>query len=120
MQSVSACFCDRGRTPHHGARADRRLQLLHEPGQSVIEVSFAPSIGDGDRVMAWNERGRVGLVARITDAVKPGVVYSAKGTWLASSPTGRTVNVLISADVRADIERGACYNETRVDIALTQ
>ncbi|MDH3452695.1 MAG: molybdopterin-dependent oxidoreductase, partial [Gammaproteobacteria bacterium] len=76
------------------------------------------NIHDGDRVLAWNDLGRVELEARITDAVKPGVVYSAKGAWLASSPTGRTVNVLIPADVRADIENGACCNETLVDIGL--
>jgi anaerobic selenocysteine-containing dehydrogenase len=74
------------------------------------------NISDGDPVTVWNDLGRVGLLASVTDAV-PGVVYSAKGTWLATSPTGQTVNALISADVRTDIERGACYNETLVDIA---
>ncbi|MDH3714789.1 MAG: molybdopterin-dependent oxidoreductase, partial [Gammaproteobacteria bacterium] len=75
------------------------------------------NISDGDRVTVWNDLGRVGLLASITDAVKPGVVYSAKGAWLATSPAGLTVNALISADVRTDIEHGACYNETLVDIA---
>jgi hypothetical protein len=49
--------------------------------------------------------------------VLPGVLYSPKGTWLASSATGQTVNALIPADIRADIEGGACYNETYVDVA---
>jgi hypothetical protein len=29
-----------------------------------------------------------------------------------------TVNALIPTDIRTDIERGACYNETFVEIAL--
>jgi len=59
------------------------------------------------------------LTARITDAVLPGVLYSPKGTWLATSSTGQTVNALVPSDVRADIEDGACYNETFVEIACT-
>ena len=47
----------------------------------------------------------------------PGVLYSPKGTWLRTSETGATVNALIPSDLRTDIERGACYNETFVDIA---
>ena len=61
--------------------------------------------------------GEVHLAARITDAVRPGVLYSPKGTWLATSPTGQTVNAPISSDIRTDIENGACYNATFVDVA---
>ena len=68
-------------------------------------------------VKVWNGRGAVALQLRISDAVKPGVLYSPKGTWLKTSPTGATVNALIPADLRTDIERGACYNETFVDVA---
>ncbi len=56
------------------------------------------------------------FAARITDAVRPGVLYSPKGTWLATSPTGQTVNALISSDMRTDIEYGSFYNETFVDV----
>ena len=56
------------------------------------------------------------LQARVTDAVRPGVLYSPKGTWLNSSATGQTVNALIPADMRTDIEEGACYNETFVEL----
>ena len=31
-----------------------------------------------------------------------------------------TTNALIPSDIRADIERGACYNETFVDISRGQ
>jgi anaerobic selenocysteine-containing dehydrogenase len=68
-------------------------------------------------IKLWNGRGEVHLRAAISDAVRPGVLYSAKGNWLANSPSGRSVNALISADIRTDIEDGACYNETFVEAA---
>ncbi len=89
-------------------------------GMEIVEINPADAaargLDDGDRVTVWNARGRVALLAAVTDAVRPGVLYSPKGMWLKSSNTGRTVNVLIPADLRTDIEAGACYNETFVDI----
>ncbi len=74
------------------------------------------NIANGDLVMIWNDKGEVRLRARVSDAVRPGVLYSPKGTWLGTSDTGSTVNALIPGDLRTDIERGACYNETFVEI----
>ncbi len=71
-----------------------------------------------DVVTVSNDLGAVTLQAIVSDAVQPGVLYSPKGTWFRTSATGRTVNALIPTDIRTDIERGACYNETFVDIAL--
>ncbi|MCA8926687.1 MAG: molybdopterin oxidoreductase family protein [Alphaproteobacteria bacterium] len=76
----------------------------------------ARGIADGQTVRLYNARGEVHLRARVTDAVRPGVVYSPKGTWLRTSPTGQTVNALLPSDVRTDIEDGACYNETFCDL----
>ncbi|MFT4606421.1 MAG: anaerobic selenocysteine-containing dehydrogenase [Urechidicola sp.] len=72
-------------------------------------------IVDGAQLRTWNDLGEVTLIAKVTDAVPTGVVYSAKGTWLNTSNTGQTVNALISADIKTDIMQGACYNETFVD-----
>ena len=44
------------------------------------------------------------------------MLYSPKGTWLASSASGQTVNALIPSDIRADIVGGACYNETYAEL----
>lgn len=71
----------------------------------------------GGEVRVWNERGEVYLPLRITDAVPPGVVASEKGAWLSTSRTGQTISALVSADMRADIAEGACFNDTRVEIA---
>jgi len=95
-----------------GSAENLGLEALElNPGDAA-----ARGIADGDRVRVWNTLGEVVLVARITDAVRPGVAYSAKGTWLATSPTGQTVNALLDADRRTDILRGACYNDTFVDV----
>ncbi|WP_020593202.1 molybdopterin-containing oxidoreductase family protein [Kiloniella laminariae] len=73
-------------------------------------------INSGDTVRISNELGKVTLVASVSDKVKPGVFYSPKGTWLATSSTGQTVNALITSELKADIMEGACYNDTFVDI----
>ncbi len=47
---------------------------------------------------------------------RPGVVASEKGAWLATSRTGQTISALVSADMRADLAEGACFNDTRVEV----
>ena len=66
-----------------------------------------------------NSRGEVTLKARLTDAVRQGVLYTPKGSWIKTSNTGQTVNALISADIKTDIMDGACYNETFVDVEVS-
>ena len=73
-------------------------------------------ISDGDELRVYNDRGETRLAARITDAVLPGVLYTPKGVWLSASPTGQTVNALLDADIRTDIEDGACCNEAFCDV----
>jgi len=71
----------------------------------------------GGEVRVWNERGEVILPLQVTDKVPPGVVASEKGAWLSTSRTGQTISALVSADTRADIALGACFNDTRVEVA---
>ncbi|MEO1191303.1 MAG: molybdopterin-dependent oxidoreductase [Pseudomonadota bacterium] len=89
-------------------------------GLEVVEINPADAehlgIQKGDRLRLENQGGSVFLLAEVTEAVKPGVLYSPKGTWLKTSATGQTVNALIPADIRTDIESGACYNETFVSV----
>ncbi|MBV8118409.1 MAG: molybdopterin-dependent oxidoreductase [Alphaproteobacteria bacterium] len=68
-------------------------------------------------VRVWNNRGAVILPLKITDAVPPGVVASEKGAWLTTSPTGQTISALVSADDRADLAEGACFNDTAVEVS---
>jgi anaerobic selenocysteine-containing dehydrogenase len=75
------------------------------------------SLGDGAEVRVWNERGEVVLHLVVTDAVRPGVVASEKGAWLMTSPTGQTISALVSADLKADLAEGACFNDTAVEVS---
>jgi anaerobic selenocysteine-containing dehydrogenase len=70
------------------------------------------------RIRVWNDRGSVILKLQVTDAVPRGVVASEKGAWLATSPTGQTISALVSADDRADLAHGACFNDTGVEVGL--
>ncbi len=89
-------------------------------GVEVLEIhpddARARRIDDGTEVRVWNALGEVVLHARVSKAVQPGVLYSPKGTWLATSTTGQTVNALLDADRRTDIMCGACYNDTFVEV----
>jgi anaerobic selenocysteine-containing dehydrogenase len=78
----------------------------------------ARSLKDGAAVKVWNERGDVVLPLEITDAVAPGVVASEKGAWIVTSRTGQTVSALVSADMRADLAEGACFNDTMVEVTM--
>ena len=74
---------------------------------------------DGARVRVHNDLGEVVLPLEITDAVPRGVVASEKGAWIATSATGQTISALVSTTDRADIAKGACYNDTGVEVAAS-
>jgi anaerobic selenocysteine-containing dehydrogenase len=76
----------------------------------------ARGLADGMRVRVWNELGEVRLPVRVTDEVPPGVVCSLKGAWMRTSDNGQTVSALAPTH-HADIAEGACYNDTRVEVA---
>jgi anaerobic selenocysteine-containing dehydrogenase len=80
----------------------------------------ARGLAQGGEVRVWNERGDVVLPLDVTDDVPCGVVASEKGVWLATSRTGQTISALVSADMRADIAEGACFNDTRVEVCAAQ
>jgi anaerobic selenocysteine-containing dehydrogenase len=77
----------------------------------------ARGLQSGSEVRLWNDRGEVILPLQVTDSVRPGVVASEKGAWLCTSRTGQTISALVSADMRADLAEGACFNDTAVDVA---
>jgi len=89
-------------------------------GPEYVEINPVDAAAEGiaadQLVEVSNEHGRVVLQAKLTDAVAPGVLYSPKGSWLASSASGQTVNALIDAELKTDIVDGACYNETFVEL----
>jgi anaerobic selenocysteine-containing dehydrogenase len=105
--------------------SDKRINatfggLADSDGMPELEMhpddAAARGLSDGTTVRVWNDLGEVHLLLKITDATRPGVVFSAKGVWLRTSDTGRTTNALVP-NAKADICDGACYNDTRVEVA---
>ena len=76
----------------------------------------ARGLAHGQWVRVWNDLGEVHLPLAVTDAIRPGVVSSLKGAWMRTSDNGQTVSALAPAH-HADIAEGACYNDTRVEVA---
>ncbi len=112
-------------TPSSSKRTNATFGGCQESeGIEIVEINPEDAqqrgLQDDDLVTVFNDQGRVTLKAAVTDATRKGVLYSPKGTWLKSSATGLTVNALIPSAIRTDIEDGACYNETFVDIAPLQ
>ena len=94
-----------------GAAGEAPPLLMHPPDAA------GAGLAAGAEVRVWNELGVVILRLRVTDAVPPGVVSSEKGAWLATSRTAQTISALVSAEARADLAEGACFNDTRVEVA---
>ena len=95
-----------------GGKASEAPPLLMHP-----DDARSRGLADEKRIRVWNDRGEVILKLEITETVPPGVVASEKGAWLATSPTGQTISALVSADDRADLAQGACFNDTGVEVA---
>lgn len=113
LMLISPSSSKRTNTTFGGGAASAGLEALEIHPRDAA----ARGLTDGDEVRVWNALGETVLRASVSEAMQPGVVYSAKGTWLAASPTGQTVNALLDADRRTDIVRGACYNDTFVEVA---
>ncbi len=94
-----------------GGRPGEAPALLMHP-----QDAQARGLSGVSRVRVRNALGEVELPLTITDRVPPGVVSSEKGAWLATSPTGRTISALVSAERRSDLADGACFNDTRVEV----
>jgi len=80
------------------------------------EDARARGLVDGAAVKIWNDLGEIHLRLKVTEAVRPGVVSTFKGGWLRTSDNGQTVSALCPGH-HADISGGACFNDTRVEVA---
>jgi len=94
------------------------LQASHAtpPLQMHPADARARGLAAGATVKIWNDLGEIHLPLEITEAVRPGVVCTLKGTWFRTSDNGQTVSALCPGH-HADISGGACYNDTRVEVA---
>jgi anaerobic selenocysteine-containing dehydrogenase len=82
------------------------------------EDARASAIAEGDVVQLGNARGDIRLHAKVTDAVKPGVLI-AEGIWPNSAHLdGEGINVLTGADPVAPYG-GAAFHDNRVWLRRT-
>jgi anaerobic selenocysteine-containing dehydrogenase len=107
-------------SPASNTRISSTLGFTGSPPRLLMHPRDAASRGlaHGGDVKVWNGRGEVILPLDITDDVAPGVVASEKGAWLSTSRTGQTISALVSADMRADLAEGACFNDTLVEVGI--
>jgi anaerobic selenocysteine-containing dehydrogenase len=92
--------------------------LLQAEPEPYVELhpddAAVRSIGDGQTVRVWNERGAVTYRARINDSLMPGTVAAPFGPWMHD---GASVNALTS-DRLSDIGNGPTFCDTLVEVAL--
>jgi anaerobic selenocysteine-containing dehydrogenase len=106
-----------GHFQHHTA-FDGVARLRKREGEPTCLLhptdAGARGIADGDAVKLFNQRGNVGLRARVNDDTQPGVVVVATQRNRARYLSGGPVNVL-TGDELTDIGAGATYQSTWVD-----
>lgn len=90
--------------PHYMARVHSthdNVDWLKEafPQRVFINPVDAKSrnLDDGDRVLVFNERGKISLPCRITPRMMPGVVSIPQGAWSLPGPDGIDMNGNINA-----------------------
>jgi anaerobic selenocysteine-containing dehydrogenase len=76
----------------------------------------ARRLADGQEVRVHNGLGEVRVRLRLSDALRPGVVYLPKGIWNRHTRNGRTGTALVPDTVSA-ISGGACFNDARVEVS---
>jgi anaerobic selenocysteine-containing dehydrogenase len=94
------------------ARKQGRTRLLIHPADAAPR-----GIATGATVRVWNDRGEFLAEAAVTDAVRPGLLASTKGTWPSLEPTGTTVNATV-AERDSDMGGGAVFHDNRVECGV--
>lgn len=89
---------------------------MEQPGLLELSSEDAHSrgISDGDPIRVFNDRGEFHLIARVTTAVRPGVV-AARLNWAKLSSHSSNINVLTS-DRLTDLGAGATFYSTLVQV----
>ncbi|MCA9971324.1 MAG: molybdopterin-dependent oxidoreductase, partial [Anaerolineales bacterium] len=95
-----------------------RADMLQREGAPFVELhpadAAARGIADGEVVVVENGRGCCELLAKVTDAVRPGVAASPKGRWARlNDDGGQTVNWLTS-DALADMAGQSTFHSNTV------
>lgn len=87
-----------------------------EPGLDIHPADAAArSIGDGDTVRIFNDRGWFTARARISDKVREGVVVALSVWWRKLTADGRNANE-VTSQALTDIGAGATFYDCLVDV----
>jgi len=87
-----------------------KMYLLMNPEDAQLK-----GLSDGELVSAFNERGKVAFVLKITPQVPVGIVVSEGVFWLRDCPGDRSVNALTSQRL-TDSAKGSTFYDTKVDV----
>lgn len=102
---LNSSFCERG-----DLLAGQAMTLQMNPADAQ-----ARSLTDGGRVVAFNERGEVTFILKVTDDVPAGVVVAEGVWWLKDALGKRSVNALTSQRL-TDRAAGSTFYDTKVDV----
>jgi anaerobic selenocysteine-containing dehydrogenase len=91
-----------------GKRGPLRVRL--SPTEATVR-----GIADGERVVAFNEQGEVGMLAEVTAAVPDGLAVVEGVHWARDTLDGRNVNVLTSQRL-TDEAGGSTFYDNRIDV----
>jgi anaerobic selenocysteine-containing dehydrogenase len=90
--------------------AKERMTLKMSPADATQE-----GLRNGQRVIAFNERGEAAFYLLVTSQVPAGVVVAEGVWWLKRAPGKRTVNVLTSQRL-TDRGAGSTFYDTKVNV----
>jgi anaerobic selenocysteine-containing dehydrogenase len=94
---------------------DDLLENQHMTLQMNPADSAAKGLTDGARVVAFNTRGEVTFILKVTARVPQGVVVAEGVWWLKNAPGDRSVNALTSQRL-TDKAAGSTFYDTKVDV----
>jgi len=98
------------------ANLDRALKAERPALLDIHPDDATPrAIVDGNPVRAFNDRGSVQIIARVSDRTRPGVVSIPSGWWASLSPGGSSANAL-TADGVSDLGDGGDFHDTLVQV----
>jgi anaerobic selenocysteine-containing dehydrogenase len=91
------------------------LHRAQVPLELHPDDAAARGIAEGEPVRVFNDFGEVRCRARLSAAMRPGVVLLPKGLWAHNTESGTTANAL-APDTLTDLGGGACFNDARVEV----